>query len=722
MAGTSLATRTVDRVSAAVFGSALACGLAAIYWIGRVGFANPIRPIVVTLGLALFVICVPVVISSLIDRGEVSTQSKWWRAPGFIGIACIALTAFAGMIVYPTKINLGVPILVVGVLALLVSLVLWIRHSTTKPILWLIAFSVLFIAWVGGIAWGTRYKTPLFWEQISDHGDVHHDPLYYVSMANSMRSYGVPSTALDGVPYTPYHYGSAWLNAQWSDLAGVDVLTFYSLGPTVLMAPVFFAALLLFAGEARSAWRLTRPASSAMKPLQSDWIAWLVFIGVTIGFIPSTAMDGLSIWNRHVLISESYLTGLCVFVLCCALAVSWWFSRPRDAKRDDWLFLLLIVPVLLICLGFLKVSLMLLALAAFLWTILRAGLFSDRAFVIAAVVSLIVSAVTFKLVSVAAQNQGVTPFSFMRFYADPRYWPYFILGHLLWSWVYVALRIYEERLPTLSDLLSAARSGKLLDAEIVAVVAICGFLPGELIGIHGGSAVYFSDVNRWLAAPLVMAVAGRIVAQRWQFASGKGLRYVRLATVVAALVAIPVALTIALNVGRAVRGAMLMNLGLRRNFYVYAGVSAEGVRLNNPHVLAAGLQKAPDYSLISTLRSLDAQPRELKGQTLLFIPQADSAFWRIFSEPDRCSFAPLVGPATSGMALLDGMPPASCDLTDQYGMPVYTRRTTPQSAADAAPPALCAKAAVKGFKRVIVLQSNGDGTYATPAITCPASP
>jgi hypothetical protein len=91
------------------------------------------------------------------------------------------------------------------------------------------------------------------------------------------------------------------------------------------------------------------------------------------------------------------------------------------------------------------------------------------------------------------------------------------------------------------------------------------------------------------------------------------------------------------------------------------------------------MQKAPDYQLISTLRSLDAEPRELKGKTLLFIPQVESAFWKIFAEPDRRSYAPLVGPATSGMALPDGRPPASCDLTDQYDTTVYSRRTLPQT-------------------------------------------
>ena len=712
--------RQRDHVSAAVFGSLLSIGLAFIYWLGRTGFANPIRPIAVTVGLALFVICVPTAISVFTrPKSEVGEETSIWRSASLLGLACFGLTALAGMLAYPTTINLGIPILVAGIVGFVVMLFFWIEGSKISSIVLLIVVAVVFSAWTAGIAWGTRYKTPLFWEQLSDKADVHHDPLYYVSMANSMRSYGVPSTALDGVPYTPYHYGSAWLNAQWSDLAGVDVLTFYSLGPTVFIAPVFLFGLLLFAGEARSVWRTKKQERQPLELIQEDWLAVVALIGATIGFIPSTTMDAFAIWNRHLLISESYLTGLSVFTLCCALAVGWWFSRAGHRRPSDIVFLLVIVPVLLAGLGFLKVSLMLLTLAAFYWTILRNRLYKDPVYLVSALLALVASLVTFKLVSNPDQNQGLVPFSFMRYYADVKAWPWFILAHFFWSWVYIALRIYEEKVPTLSDLWAAIKSGRLLDAEIVAVIAICGFLPGELITIHGGSAVYFSDVQRWVAMPLVIASASRILRQRREPFIRSWWTSTPLRTVAIWVIAIPVAITVLLNVSRAVRGAVLQNASLRGNFYTYAGSSPSNLRaMTNPHMLAAGMQKAPDYQLISTLRSLDAAPREMKGKTLLFIPQADSAFWRIFAESDRCSYAPLVAPATSGMALLDGMPPASCDLTDQYDMTVYSRRTVPQTPADVTPAALCSRAIHKGFRRVVVLTSDGGGKYSTPTLTC----
>ncbi len=713
----AVSVRTRDRLTASVFGGVAACALGVMYWVSRIGFANPARPVIVTAGLALFVVCGPAIIATRSDTAELRKGAKWWRMTPFLAIASLLLTAVAGTLVYPLGVNMGVPIASVGLAAFLVVIGRWARGARFTSATLVVGVAFIFAAWIGGTAWGTRYKTPLFWELISDRGNVHHDPLYYVSMANSMRAYGVPSTALDGVPYTPYHYGSAWLNSQWADLAGVDVLTFYSLGPTVFVAPVFFFALLLLAGEARSAWRLERPNVATELPLERDWLPWLVLVAAAIGVIPGSALDALAIWNRHVLISESYLTGLAVFLLCCALSIDWWICRDKHTSRSDAAFLFLVVPALLACLGFLKVSLMLLSLAGLIWILTRSGLFRDRGFLLSSAVALLVSAVTFRLVSVHAQNQGFAPLSFMRESVNPSWWPYFLLGHFFWSCAYIALRIHEEKTPTLGDLWTAVRAGRLIDVEIVAVIAICGLLPGELIAIHGGSAVYFSDVQRWLAAPLTMAIAARSIA-RPDRRPGRFLSSVRMSTVVVAFIAIPITLTIFFNVSRAVRNAALMNIGLRNTLASYSGLHTGNGIVGDSRVLETGLRKAPDYAMISALRALDGEPRATKRRTLLFIPQSDSAFWNVYREPDRCSFASFVGPATSGHALLDGMPPASCDLTDQYGMPAYHRRTQPQSAAEITPLALCAKAKQKGFTRVIILHRDQEGSYSTPAFDC----
>jgi hypothetical protein len=166
--------------------------------------------------------------------------------------------------------------------------------------------------------------------------------------------------------------------------------------------------------------------------------------------------------------------------------------------------------------------------------------------------------------------------------------------------------------------------------------------------------------------------------------------------------------------------ALRANIALRRAFYSQAGVRSDvGVRsLGDPGILSRGLKKSPDYELISTLRQLDGMPPAQKGRTAVFIPQSFVGFWHIWPEPERCSFVPMIVPATSGLALIDGMPPVDCDLTVQYGMTMYKRRTAPQQPADTTPPALCARAKAKGFSRIVVLEGTDPGHVSRHGIDC----
>jgi hypothetical protein len=313
----------------------------------------------------------------------------------------------------------------------------------------------------------------------------------------------------------------------------------------------------------------------------------------------------------------------------------------------------------------------------------------------------------------------------MRFYVNAAWWPYFILTHLLWSWVFIFLRLREEGLTTVGDLRSAATEGRITDVVVVTIVMIAGFLPGELLDIHGGSAIYFSDVQRWLALALLMAYASRWLAERRSRADPLGgaasvASRIRVSQLWLAALAVPLVITVLLNGVRAPATALRANLALRQALYTEAGVPTSGGfrSLSDPRLLALGLHKSPDYSLIAALRALDQTPAPTKRRTVLFIPQSYDRFWKIWSEPERCSFIPLVATATSGLALIDGMAPVDCDLTDQYGMTHYRRRTVPQTPADTTQAILCNKARAKGFSRVVVLDGGSPSGVTTRAIEC----
>jgi hypothetical protein len=687
--------------------------IATLYYIGRLGFDNPIRPVVATLGLSLFITVTPFIAWRLSVRGHYEEPEPWWRTHAVLMIAALTITALAGQVVPATGMNLVAVLAAIGFGSALTALVIWIAQGSQGVNLLFLVGRAAFALWAAGVTWSTRYKTPVFWELFEYKANVHHDTLYNVSLANMMRSYGVPSTGLDGVPYIPYHYGASWLNSDWAYLAGTDVLGFYSLAPVIVL-PVFFVALLLLAVEVKKDWRLARLTFDP--PLKKDWAAWFLFLAVTVGLIPTAGLDAVGIWNLHALISESYVSGVPVFLLVMATAIAFWRRKRTSLRPGDVVFLFVFAPVMLSVLGFLKVSLMLLLLWAALALVLLGRMWRERLIALSATLCLATSLVTYKLVSVPAQNQGLQPFSFMRYSGvDANWWPWFVLAHLFWSWVYIYLRLREEKLATIGALRRAVLEGRITDVVVVAIIAIAGFLPGEIVEIHGGSAIYFSDVQRWVALPLLMATGSRWVGQ-WRERRGEPLSAgllggsVRVSDVWLVALLIPIGVTLVLNGLRAPVTALKANVALRRSLYEEAGVKGPvGVRsLGNPVILARGMQHAPDYSLISTLRELDKTPPELKRRTLVFIPQSYSHFWQTWSnERGRCSFIPMIVPATSGLAMLDGLPPIDCDLTDQYGMTRYSRRTTPQKPGDTTPESLCAKAKTRGFSRVVIIAGSG---------------
>jgi hypothetical protein len=715
-----------DRTTVAAFGTIAASVIASLYYAGRIGFENPARPIVATLGLSLFITATPFLAWWLSPRRHYDEPQPWWRSQTFFTLVALALSAVAGMAVPLTGVNAVWVLAGIGFAAAIAAVVIWVRRGDPGANLLFVAGTGVFAVWACGVAWSTRYKNPVFWETLEYHANVHHDPLYNISLANNMRTYGVSSTGLDGVPYIPYHFGSGWLNSQWAYLAGTDVLSFYNLGPSVIVIPLFFSAVLLLGIEVKKGWRRAHPAEGRDVPLRTDYAAWLVFLVATVGLIPTSGLDAMGIWNLHALISESYVIGVPVFLLVMSTATVYWRRRKSSQRIGDLVFLLAFAPAMLVVAGFLKVSTMLLLLAAALAVALLGRLFRDWVFALSALLCFGASAITYRLVSVAAQNQGIVPFSFMRFYVEAAWWPYFILVHLFWSWLYIYLRLREEDVNTIGDVRQAALQGRISDVVVVAIVAIAGWLPGEVIDIHGGSAVYFSDVQRWFALSLLMASAGRWLSRsraaddipRRSMLTLGGMRLSRLW--VAAL-AIPIGITMILNIRRAPMTALRANLTLRRALFAEAGIAGPvGIRsLANPRILSAGLRRSPDYALISTLRRLDDTPPALKRRTAVFIPQSYTHFWRVWTEADRCSFVPFIVPATSGLALIDGMPPVDCDLTEQYGMTRYKRRTTPQLPADVMPFTLCAKANAKGFSRVVVLDAAAGSGVAVHVLECP---
>jgi len=432
----------------------------------------------------------------------------------------------------------------------------------------------------------------------------------------------------------------------------------------------------------------------ARGPARNDWRAWTVLLAATVGFIPTKALDAFAIWNSNAFISESYLIASGVFFLVFATGIVFW-ERNRDERRfgmGDSLYLLLFVPVMLAAIGFLKISSMLLLLAVAWYLIVRLWLWTRPVVIASVLLSAIVVAITYRIVQLPNQNGGISPLHFMRFDAAQGWQQFFPLFHLLWTWVYVAGRMWELRITDITQLRGAIKSKRIIDVEVLLVIAILGFIPGELVSIHGGSAVYFSDVQRWVAVAFIMSRMPAWTAE-WKTRRAlpeihTGLGGVRLSRVLAVFVLAPFVITLFANL------AQWPTRVLRTNRTLRAELAAQG-----------GEARSTYYPIVTELRDISRLPVEQRKQMALFIPQSNEQYWSMFTADGRCSWTPLIAPAVSGVAMIDGMPAYGCKVTDQYNMTIYANRTRPQTAADTTDVALCARAKSKGFREVMVIDT-----------------
>ena len=698
----------------AVAASFLAIGLAVIYWLARTGFVNPVADPANAAMLSLFMINMPYVARLLTRR--VTSRYTWATSYSFYWLVAIAVAIAAGWITATLGIGLFPAIAAAGVVAFLVTLADWLRGGLLWRSAVIVGGSLAFSTFAGGVVWGRIYKSPLFTEMLQVNGVVHHDPVGLAAIANMLATYGVATPGLDGLRYMPYHWGSPWIFAQLAALLDSGVLEFYNLGYVVTILPFFFGGILCFATETRRALRSRLsddPADVAQAvDLRNNLRLLAIFLVAVVGIFPITGMDAMGVWTSNLMISESYAIGLPVALLLCSTAIVFWLGTGKEAfesrmRPGDWIFAGVVLPLGIIGLGFLKISMMALGFLAMMYLALRLRVYRRPSLFLAVILLTVGVAAVAPYVSLPQHREGLAPLDFLKGFVPPAWWPFFVVVQLFWTLLYITLRLRAEGVVTIRDLSAALKARQLLDVELVTVVATAGIVPGFLLHIDGGSAFYFSDIQRWFSVGLIIAGAGTLV---------RGFKpRSQIARAAIAILALPLLFTTAANFTYWTKRMLAANAGTR--LAAYPPEAAAGIppgirglpRLTDPALLARGLEASKNYLPVMELEALASLPKEERSRTALFIPQSEPAYWTILRRPGACSFAAHVAPAIAGMVMVDGMPPFGCELSKYYGLALYTRRTREQIAADTLPSALCRRIARDGLSRVMTLHFDQTG-------------
>jgi hypothetical protein len=120
-----------------------------------------------------------------------------------------------------------------------------------------------------------------------------------------------------------------------------------------------------------------------------------------------------------------------------------------------------------------------------------------------------------------------------------------------------------------------------------------------------------------------------------------------------------------------------------------------------------------DKRILTILGSLDEMSLAEKRQSLLFIPKSTKSFWNLLHGPYWPKDDPLIAPALSGIAMIDGLYiPTADDRWMGHGYQHYSRSEAlrPQPPLDQYLPTLRQRCARMGFSQLIVIDKDSAGT------------
>jgi hypothetical protein len=569
----------------------------------------------------------------------------------------------------------------------------WWRQSSNAKRAFVPLSALAFGAWLGACFWGYGMQSPAFLTKaaLSQYVTSYNpaiDTFFHASLINSVNRYGTVAVGFDGLVQVPYYGLTHSLFAGLSLLGGVSALDFLNATAPILLLPLLPVSLLLFAAAAARIWPTPGPHASRVL---AGVLPGIVLLALFVGVFPQPFAQNLFFQWRLALHSETYGLSVSLALLWAALLVNGVSSRLLQegvATRSDAMMLAL-AALGFVLVAMTKVSTGLVVLAGISWVFLRLRLYRSFGAVGALLSGVMVVAVIAGTGVPSSSRDAVqiVPFAFLtQFVGIDRIVP-FLAGCFVWPSTYLVLRsVYERRSP------ASANTHRVLDIEFLGVLVVAGLLPGlvfELPPKGPQSATvnsYFMDVQSWFGAGLVLALLMNrarhtnpsfSVSRRW---------------------AVRVLAGFAIG---------LLALGTLPNFFREFGNAAAQDR-----ELRTLLRDRPDWrqateatTLAGLLALGDSESGTPQRSVVAYVPQSHVGYWQM--RVHGCEVLPLLSLSTAALAMIDGMPPATCKSASvqyygyQYYRPRQTGDTTNETLTDAQ---LCERAVNAGFGTVLSLE------------------
>jgi hypothetical protein len=747
----------------AVFSSMLATGTGAWYHILRMGLHDKdLWPVLKIVSLSYFLICAPLVWRATACKGSPSNAWFGLSSANCRSFAALLLVIIGGIATPYFGLGIGTVFCVLGVLLLAATFVTWLPVASPRQTLVFLCGAGALSACMGLAVLG-GYNDPLFLESLVV-GRTHLDQLDFAAFISIIKTYGIPSTGLDGTPYCPYHWVSMWISAQISTLLDVDAITFVNLGYPAIFIPLLINAMLSFTLDFAAYFA----NSDVQEPLRAHWLFWALLFVALMGFVPREASSLMVLGlpsSQTMGMSLLFLFVISSLMLSLTEIVKRGGLQPRIS---EFILVVAVIPVLFAVLTMTKLSTGFLAALVYGYLFLRLGLYRSPTFVTSVLLTALATVLALKQATGLANPEEAKAFIYPFHYvvnfvpAELRTW--FFVIHFFWSWAFLLAAMYLRGIRTLGDFRDRFRGNETVDMEIVLLLCLAGAAPGLVLAIAGGSALFFSQVQQWIAVSLVLANLAPLSSKLFPQAdlrstAGRSLWHVRVKSLFACVIAITVGAAVLHAVGYSCAYSVYRNVSIRLCLCRGASVetpsevgcggkewagelknrlftSLKGQSGETPwHALSTaltplfteiqgGLEQSRHYPMMKALLDLNKLSIAHKRESLVFIPQSNKAYWDMI-RPDLvmaldypgCKAAPFISPAVTGIASLDGMPIQGCDLRG-FHYSVYAPRTRNQTENDTTPESLCVRARARGFARVITIGYDSRGQLRVSPFSC----
>lgn len=702
------------REASAIIFSAVATVMAFIYWLCRAGLRDNSPWIFIhILPLSYFVFLLPSFIKNIRLCLKNKRNDSYFDSHSFLVILSLTLVVVAGLIApyLPFKIELlftiaGISLFVWYGIQSLSYLRFW---SFLLVMVALLVFSLV----LANAAWTGCYENPLFLELLST-GYVQRDTLFHSAVVSMIKTYGIPSTGLNGIPYLPYHFGSHWIFAQISKLTAVNPVQFYQVGYPLIFVPLFFHSLFLFVidlkesyGEHVERWNLL-----------TNYGFWVVFLVIIIGFIPTSVVEHVHI--KNMVTSESYCLSLTLSFLTGAVLLKTADSHLFRSVGSFWIFWVLMTGLVL-AITLTKISTGFLFASVLGYLFVRYGLYRSPKCLIGFVLASFVFLAEFVLIVPG-------PFYWIRGFLpreDPVQQTIVIIAaplfyNIILSIIYALYRIWEIQTSKACQSINQSRF-KYVDLEIIfllLVASICALMAMHLSnGIHS----YFADIQKWFTFILFLSILTRL----WN--NIKHFRWRFVPTLAVICFSLCVSTIVLKNMYYDAR-----NFFGRLAYYHYRIINGsqgpkvfyrdfeelkEILQTSSLHnkiewitekyiYLRNQTQKVVDenerYALLQRLQLVGQMALSEKKGAVLYIPRLLNSYWNMID----CGAIPFVAPALSGLSLIQGLPESKCR-QETYGYRTYNQRDFQTLSGVLLPGDIIKSALAKGFQRVLLYKSDG---------------